>query len=309
MTAFIDEAGRILGIVRRDLLEKDFLLHCILAGIAKDDLLGKELAFKGGTCLIKSYLGYYRFSEDLDFTWLDQGDFAGKSRTAVRVQLSHLISDIGGRLQAISERCGLNFACEKGNRRFVDFTGGNKMVTFKLWYDSDALKMESFIKIQLNFVELLKYPPVKRTIASLLGKDLPELRVMFPDEYRRYSAKVSLLAYDIREIFCEKVRSILTRTGAKARDFVDEYLIVRRFGIRPDELIGPVVDKIRFITKLYARYKSNLDRKRRLIRTGPLFDWGRERDFMLTDMDERDFSAFQKEFDGYLKMVLEELGT
>jgi predicted nucleotidyltransferase component of viral defense system len=36
----------------------------------------KNFLFKGGTCLMKNYLGYFRFSEDVDFAWKDQGDIS-----------------------------------------------------------------------------------------------------------------------------------------------------------------------------------------------------------------------------------------
>jgi len=49
-------------------IEKDFTLGWLLAGIAAHPVIGKSWAFKGGTCLKKCYFETYRFSEDLDFT-------------------------------------------------------------------------------------------------------------------------------------------------------------------------------------------------------------------------------------------------
>lgn len=50
-----------------DILEQDYLLSWMLAGIA-DTSLKEHLIFKGGTALRKCYFGNYRFSQDLDFT-------------------------------------------------------------------------------------------------------------------------------------------------------------------------------------------------------------------------------------------------
>ena len=50
-----------------DLLEKDYHLTRILHKISKKQI--KDLVFKGGTCLNKCYLGFYRLSEDLDFVY------------------------------------------------------------------------------------------------------------------------------------------------------------------------------------------------------------------------------------------------
>ncbi len=46
------------------LLEKDYHLTKILHRISEKKI--KDLVFKGGTCLNKCYLEFYRLSEDLD---------------------------------------------------------------------------------------------------------------------------------------------------------------------------------------------------------------------------------------------------
>lgn len=50
------------------LVEKDYALSYLLAGIAAVPALRESLVFKGGTCLRKAYFPGYRFSEDLDHT-------------------------------------------------------------------------------------------------------------------------------------------------------------------------------------------------------------------------------------------------
>jgi hypothetical protein len=49
-------------------VEKDYVLGWLLAGIAANPEISKTWVFKGGTCLKKCYFETYRFSEDLDFT-------------------------------------------------------------------------------------------------------------------------------------------------------------------------------------------------------------------------------------------------
>jgi uncharacterized protein len=49
-------------------LEKDYALSYLLAGIIAVPALRDHLVFKGGTCLRKAYFPGYRFSEDLDYT-------------------------------------------------------------------------------------------------------------------------------------------------------------------------------------------------------------------------------------------------
>ncbi|WP_431214673.1 nucleotidyl transferase AbiEii/AbiGii toxin family protein [Puia sp. P3] len=49
------------------------MLSWLLLGISKNAILSDNLVFKGGTVLKKVYFPDYRFSEDLDFTLLDNG--------------------------------------------------------------------------------------------------------------------------------------------------------------------------------------------------------------------------------------------
>lgn len=51
-----------------NIIEKDYMLGWLLAGISHHAELNTSWAFKGGTCLKKCYFETYRFSEDLDFT-------------------------------------------------------------------------------------------------------------------------------------------------------------------------------------------------------------------------------------------------
>jgi hypothetical protein len=66
----LEEARKRLGIPW-ELLERDYLLSWVLAGIGQVESLQKALIFKGGTALRKCYFGDYRFSEDLEFSCLE----------------------------------------------------------------------------------------------------------------------------------------------------------------------------------------------------------------------------------------------
>jgi predicted nucleotidyltransferase component of viral defense system len=54
--------------LRPDIVEKDYVLGWLLAGIGQHPDLRDTWVFKGGTCLKKIHFETYRFSEDLDFT-------------------------------------------------------------------------------------------------------------------------------------------------------------------------------------------------------------------------------------------------
>lgn len=54
-----------------NVVEKDYVLGWMLAGVSQHPRTRETWVFKGGTCLKKCYFETYRFSEDLDFTLLD----------------------------------------------------------------------------------------------------------------------------------------------------------------------------------------------------------------------------------------------
>lgn len=63
----IMEFSREFGL-RANVVEKDYVLGWLLAGIFNHPVIGSSFVFKGGTCLKKCFFETYRFSEDLDFT-------------------------------------------------------------------------------------------------------------------------------------------------------------------------------------------------------------------------------------------------
>jgi predicted nucleotidyltransferase component of viral defense system len=285
------------------LIEKDLILHQILSDLSNDRFFSTNFLFKGGTCLIKAYFGYLRFSEDIDFTWKDQSVFNGMSQKAIRAYLSKVIDKIGEIFEKIAGKRGLDFKCEKSSTDYIEFGGGNKTCTFKIWYISEVLNRRSFLKVQINFVESMCFPPKDGQLRGLLTGEHEELEVLFP-EYAEYNKKISFGIYDTREILSEKVRALLTREGTKARDFLDVYFICRRFGIRLEDMEGCIVSKTNFALELYDKYRSNLKEKIALLQSGNIFGWGRERDLLLLQIDDSDFYSFLSEFQGFLKEII-----
>lgn len=302
---FVNEVARLQKIQRTDLLEKDLILHQILISLSKNSFFSENFVFKGGTCLIKCYLGYYRFSEDIDFTWKNQRVFENKSQKEIRGYLSKVIDKTGEIFEEISAKQGLDFKCEKHNKRYVELGGGNKICTFKIWFLSEVLNRESFMKVQINFVEKLYFSPQRTELKSLLPEENEELSLLFPD-YMQYMQKTCFDVYDIREILCEKVRSILTREGVKTRDFLDVYLICSKYHIRLEDMHDCIVDKTLFMLSFYEKYRKNLAAKREILTSKP-FRWGEEKGLLLLEIDYKDFFRFLEEFRLFLKQAMVKL--
>ena len=302
---FVNEVARTQNVKRADLIEKDLILHQVLFDLSKNTFFHDNFAFKGGTCLAKCYLDYFRFSEDIDFTWKNQKILEGKSQKQVRRYLSTVIGNIGKIFEEISKTRGLDFRCLKDDRNYVELTGSDKILTFKMWYTSEVLGRKSFLKVQINFVEKLCFPFKNAKLKGLLLENNEELFLLFPD-CKEYTEKIDFDVYDPREILSEKIRAILTRQATKARDFLDVYLINKKFGVSLEEVFDCVVGKTSFTLNLYARYRENLEEKKLTIMSTP-FNWGEERGLLLKEIDEKDFYKFVEKLRVYLKKVIDAL--
>jgi predicted nucleotidyltransferase component of viral defense system len=302
---FIDEVSRTQNTVRVDLVEKDLLLHQVLFDLSENKFFHDNFAFKGGTCLAKCYLDYFRLSEDIDFTWKNQSIFEGKSQKAIRIYLSEIIDRLGRVFEEISKVHGLDFKCLKNNRDYIELSGGDKICTFKVWYQSEVLNRKSFFKVQMNFVEKICYPFRNVELKSVISKNQEELALLF-SEYQVCIEGIAFDVYDVREILAEKIRAILTRRGIKARDFLDAYLIGKTFEIALDEVFNCVVEKIKFTLELYERYRQNLETKKATFLSTP-FNWGDEKGLLLKEIDEKDFYRFIEKLQGFLEKVVNTL--
>lgn len=302
---FVNEVARVQRVKRTDLIEKDLILHQLLFDLSKDTFFHENFAFKGGTCLAKCYLHYFRFSEDIDFTWKNQTIFEGKSQKEIRKHLSKIIDSTGKMFEEITRKHDLDFKCIKNDRNYVELGGGNKTCTFKIWYQSEVLGRKSFLKVQINFVEKLYFPLKSAELESLIPEEKEELTLLFP-EFKEYTQRILFDVYDVREILCEKIRAILTRKGIKARDFLDVYLICKQFRIRLEDIYGCSVEKARFTLCLYERYRKNLEEKKTIVASAP-FTWGEEKDLLLKDIDEKEFYKFLEKLKMFLKEVIDKL--
>lgn len=77
-------------------VEKDYVLGWLLAGISSHDSLRSAWVFKGGTCLKKCYFETYRFSEDLDFTVTDSGQMKQEFLTPIFQEITVWIYEQAG---------------------------------------------------------------------------------------------------------------------------------------------------------------------------------------------------------------------
>mgnify|MGYP001604795497 CR=1 FL=1 len=290
-----------LKIASRDLIEKDIILSKILFHLMQDKSFSQNYAFKGGTCLTKCYLGYYRFSEDMDFTYLNQKDFVGKSKNKLRETMSDKINQLGNLIEAIAKKLDLDFKMEKGNKRYFQFGGSNAFVTLKIWYDSAELGKETFVKIQVNHIEKLEYHIKELNVNFILPKNLEKDFSFIAGEDADILLKpLKIKVYDLREILIEKIRAILTRRGIKARDFVDVFLIAKKNKLDLNDFKKQIIAKISDMLK-FDKYNQNIKNKETQLNEELIL--GEEEALMLTPID-KGFPKFLKEFNVFLKEII-----
>jgi len=182
--------------IRLDVIEKDYALGWLLAGIAQHQELSKTWIFKGGTCLRKCYYETFRFSEDLDFTIVDGGPELPEDLTRVFLEISEWLRDATG-LALIVDNDSFR---RKVNRRGKETTQGKMAYTGPTTHPGLPK-----IKLDLTADEVLVRKPELRTIRHHYS-DNP-----LPVD--------GVLSYSITELFGEKLRALAER--CRPRDLYD----------------------------------------------------------------------------------------
>lgn len=260
MKEFFESLNTIVNPKRPEIIEKDFYLHQVLAHITKEDHLSNNLAFKGGTCLVKAYTGYFRFSEDIDFTWTDKSLWEKRSRSAVKRLCSFEISRLVSKFNQISTDLDLKFTDDKTDTDHVHISSGGRMVLFFIDYFSDLQNIPARIKIEINLVDETYFPYKKENLKSFVGDiESEELKFLYTEMYNSYSQPISINCYDPREIFIEKCRASLTRKVYKLRDIIDIYHLEKKYGYTIKKFQPQILKKIRFMLDLYERYNENIE--------------------------------------------------
>ena len=205
----IQEARRRLGIPW-EVLERDYLLSWILAGVSQVPALGDTLVFKGGTALKKCYFGDYRFSEDLDFSGLDDVPTGDEME-----RLVNKACDVAVRL--LDEYAPVEIVCERYTER-EPHPGGQEAFTIRA-----RLPWQSHPQTRV-MIEVTVDEPVLRSI---------QRRKVIHEYGEPLEAEVQV--YSLEEVIAEKLRAILQQADmferrgwsrSRARDYYDLWQVL-----------------------------------------------------------------------------------
>ncbi len=139
--------------VRDTQIEKDYVLSWVLYGISQNQNLHKCLVFKGGTVLKKVYFEDYRYSEDLDFTLINE-----QLTDEFILQCFHQVFEV------LLESCNLPIELIKTHVH----TSGS--INFQLSYKGPLGGQGNYkrIKVDITRGEKLIFTPVCKIYCSLI---------------------------------------------------------------------------------------------------------------------------------------------
>ena len=182
--------------LRDDVIEKDYALGWLLAGIAADPELKDKWIFKGGTALRKCYFETYRLSEDLDFSLRADGADEPEQLVPIFQRVSAWLMD----------RCGLEVVVDASSFKRRKNRRGNPTTEGKLGYRGPRQPHNTpKIKLDLTRDEVLAAPFVQRPIAHPYS-DSP-------------TPPAEVACYSIEELMAEKMRALAER--CRPRDLYD----------------------------------------------------------------------------------------
>jgi len=172
-------------------IEKDYVLSWILFAISKNKILSNALVFKGGTVLKKAYFEDYRFSEDLDFTLIDE-----------TVTNNQILTEFNNLFSFIKEETNIDLQIDE--KKWTIHEAGNAQFYIDYVASLQGNIGSRDLKIDITRGEVLETAIEQRTI------------------FRKYSdieEDFMLQCYSLSEVLIEKMTALMGRT--EPRDLYD----------------------------------------------------------------------------------------
>lgn len=198
-------------------LERDYCLAWFLVGLSRSSLR-EHLVFKGGTALKRCYLSDYRFSEDLDFTLMDE------------VSIGSILAALGDVYDEVRRASGIDFRFSREDRK-----KHQNSHTFYLAYEGPLPVVSAKeVKVDITITERLVRPP----------EDRPILRGY--DEYTDLPTDGSIRVYGLDEIAVEKVVALTDHARNEPRDLYDVWRLTSEDHVDLATLIPEIESKLEF---------------------------------------------------------------
>lgn len=205
------------------LIEKDYFCSVLLQYLAEAK---GSLIFKGGTCLAKVLVDFYRLSEDLDFVIPMAVDSTRAERSRQAAPLRTAINSLPDEVPVF--------------RLAKPLIGANNSTQYlaAVEYNSLITGQRETIKLEIGLREPLMLPKIAGSAKTIL---------LNPGSGQSLVEQLDMPTISRPEAFAEKFRAALSRREVAIRDFYDLDYAIRQKLFRPDDeqLIDLVRQKIR----------------------------------------------------------------
>lgn len=195
-------------LVKTKTIDKDWVLGHFLNAMYSFEEIQQKFVFKGGTCLRKCYIEDYRFSEDLDFTLLDENFIVDAKFINSIIDKTEAAS--GAKFYFERKKIQKSDDLEKGYEIKIKFWGADHKIN---QIPLPPLRWQTLIKLDISFSEKLLTEPVMKPI------------------FHNYSDKVIINrlipVYSLLEIISEKLRALIQRN--RPRDIYDIWTLSDTF--------------------------------------------------------------------------------
>lgn len=207
---------------QKRLIEKDYFCSLILQYLAS---ASETLVFKGGTCLTKVLVEFYRLSEDLDFVIPMAVDSTHAERSQQATPLKKAIAALPQHLPG--------FRIEK------PLIGANKSTQYlaTVEYTSLVNGQRDTVKLEIGLREPLLLPVLNGEARTIL---------LNPGTGDSLIEPLSVRCISKVEAFAEKFRAALSRRQVAIRDFYDLDYGNRKLLLKPEDeqMVGLVRQKL-----------------------------------------------------------------
>jgi len=215
--------------VRDSQIEKDYVLSWVLKGIASHIQLAQVFVFKGGTVLKKAWFPDYRFSEDLDFTLLNE-----------KITDDEIFKWFDSIFDYIKEEANIPLEIIKDNKH------KDGSINFYIGYVGPlgGQGNNKRLKVDISRGEIMEFKPILKPL-FLSYSDISDHKI---------------LCYSLEEMLTEKMRSVIQRT--QPRDLYDLWYLLEIKGmdialLQPEferKAVNKGLNPKEFPIKLQAKY-------------------------------------------------------
>jgi len=198
-------------------LERDYCLAWFLVGLSRSRVREK-LVFKGGTALKRCYFGDYRFSEDLDFSLVEE------------LPIEEILGGFEDVYDEVQRASGVVFRFSREDR-----AAHLNSHTFYLAYEGPLPSTSTKeVKVDVTINERFVCPLEERPI------------VRGYEEYADLPEDCPVRVYSLDEVAVEKVLALTDRARNEPRDLYDVWYLTSEGHVDLETLTAEVESKLEF---------------------------------------------------------------